>query len=240
MYSKLITGIQQALASGILMAYRQGACRNIAIIGGGGCSLPSHLLHKLGKNISIDVIEPSARVLRVAKQHFGFTDVSEGLDVTEFLMTGEQYLSDLCSNEESGVLDVVCCDAMQTIHLEIDADDDGTGYSEAKETVSLDLSPPPTLLGKIPQMFDLLSSGGYLFLNVVGPAYYIQEAYARVVAASSGFESTLLYKVKQGLATNYLVVARKGSGIDMEKENKELQGIFNEYAVESIERVELE
>lgn len=78
-------------------------------------------------------------------------------------------------------------------------------------------------------------------MNVVGPDYFIQEVYTRVIADNSGFDTALLYEVKQGLATNYLLVARKGEGlIDMQKEDEELQGLFDEYAVESIERVHLQ
>jgi len=169
-----------------------GAGGRMAMIGAGGCALPSYLLQKHAqitkgkKNESagatpmlIDAVESNAEVLQVATKFFGarFLNKEEGTKAVaagggggasgmfSYHMEGLAYLKHLNENEKaSSSLDVLVVDAAESVKLNTRLDDQG-------EKEPVDLAPPPGFIhaNGLELMLGSLKPGGALLLNLLGP-----------------------------------------------------------------------
>jgi len=153
----------------------------MAMIGAGGCALPSYLLHNHAQSkgtntakILIDAVESNGEVLEVAHKFFGanflndMTTKNAGGDVSgmfSYHMDGIAYLKHLHEHEKApNSLDVLVVDASESVQLNVRLDD-----KAEKEPV--DLAPPPAFLNAngLKLMLGSLKPGGALLLNILGP-----------------------------------------------------------------------
>ena len=207
----------------------------MALIGAGGCALPSYLLHKHkhskiqpAGHLIIDAVDMSAEVLDVASTYFGATFLNKQVNgekatsalgrasgMFSYHMEGLTYLKHLLENEHvTAGLDVLVIDASQAAKLSM-----GTENSE-KEVV--DLAPPPAFMhaSGLKRMTQSLRPGGVLALNLLGPPEWMATVQKLITDAKASDESIafiapMIFDIHASAASNHVLVAvRAGTGAE--------------------------
>eukprot|EP00740_Mantoniella_antarctica_P002282 CAMPEP_0181361132 /NCGR_PEP_ID=MMETSP1106-20121128/7102_1 /TAXON_ID=81844 /ORGANISM="Mantoniella antarctica, Strain SL-175" /LENGTH=379 /DNA_ID=CAMNT_0023474583 /DNA_START=477 /DNA_END=1613 /DNA_ORIENTATION=- len=164
---------------------------SLAVLGGGGCALPTALRAVFGSALDIDVVELDADVAAMARAHFGATD-----SLHFRLCEGEA--AAFLRGTPDATLDAVVLDvASSGADAHADNDEDGI-VLPPKEFVS-----EPFLLGTLARC---LAPGGACVVNVIGGRAALRRVAANFQRCFSGGAAVLCTD------PNYLFWGFKGDG----------------------------
>ena len=202
-HSVLALPIHKALASVATSAVTDKSSARIAMIGGGACVLPSHLLHTSSIRLLIEVVEPHAEVSQLAQEHFAanFKVDNSGGDggMTLHAMTGQEYLC----GDGVPALDVLLLDAMDSLPLSV--------FTKHKADEGHDeyVAPPPALL-EVPAMLlkHLDRPMGCLVVNLLGPTEYLVAVYKMLTTAEGAEHDHALFSVEASPNSILVVMPR--------------------------------
>lgn len=183
-HSSLALPIHQALATVVNAALPDDKeARRIAMIGGGACALPSHLLHTRSNasKLLVDVVEPHKEASLVAATLFDAKFVSSEPDWEEkggmrlLETTGEEYLRGADSS-----LDVLVVDAMDSLPLSVFT------QHEADKDFLEHIAPSPAILEEPSHLLRSLSAEGVLVVNLYGPKNYTLAVHRMLTFTNGG------------------------------------------------------
>lgn len=184
-HTSLALPVHAALASVVKAAGLSEGASHVAMIGGGACALPSHLLHThntTSKRLLLDVVEPHKEVSQVAATLFDAKFASSdsvcqrdgGMRLVE--TTGEEYLR----NQKDLSLDVLVVDAMDSLPLSV-----FTHHEEDKDLQEY-IAPAPAILEKPAELLRSLTSKGILVVNLYGPMNYTLAVHRMLTFTNGG------------------------------------------------------
>ena len=219
----------------------------LAVVGAGGCALPSHLLHVYrqtdSKYLHVDAVDPNQAVLTLARRYFGavFTEgahethgssAKSGMRAVE--KDGVTYLRELvrysndrarAAGDNDRLLDMIIVDAFSMEKLTLGA------KAGTKETTFL--APPPAFVHTdgLSTMLRALRSDGVLVMNILGPVEW-KEAVKLLMTEykteeGTRFLSPVVYDVPGVNSSNQILVTCK-AGEQAQRRLRNLEDILNE------------